>query len=139
MTNEPPASGKISFLTKKPVRTAAAIPIRYNPNTRFCPFFGKKATAKSTYTGNRAPQLIKGAISTVKIRSVTRSIVRVAITAGTLQPKPTISGTKARPGRPRKRIRRSITKAARAMYPESSKIAKKKNRKNTTGIKVETV
>ena len=35
--------------------------------------------------------------------------------AGTLQPKPTIKGTKALPGSPNARIRRSMTKAARAM------------------------
>ncbi len=51
----------------------------------------------------------------VMMRSEARSIVRVAMMAGTLQPKPTSSGTKALPGRPRARIRRSMTNAARAM------------------------
>ena len=51
----------------------------------------------------------------VVMRSPGRSIVRVAMMAGTLQPKPTIKGTNAFPGSPRPRIMRSITKAARAM------------------------
>ena len=73
------------------------------------------------------------------MRSLARSIVRVAIMAGTLQPKPTKSGTKALPGSPSARIRRSITNAARAMYPDSSKMAKNRNMKKTTGMKVEMV
>ena len=56
-----------------------------------------------------------GAIMIVTMRSVALSIVRVAIMAGTLQPKPTMSGTKALPGRPMARMMRSITKAARAI------------------------
>lgn len=58
---------------------------------------------------------MKGAIKVVMIRSVVRSIVRAAMTAGTLHPNPTMSGTNAFPGNPSPRIRRSITKAARAM------------------------
>ena len=48
----------------------------------------------------------------VGVRSV---FFRVAMIAGTLQPKPTISGTKDLPGRPTQRMKRSMTKAARAM------------------------
>ena len=51
----------------------------------------------------------------VSLRSRSLSRVRVAITAGTLQPKPTISGTNALPGSPIERMKRSMTKAARAM------------------------
>ena len=58
---------------------------------------------------------MKGAIITVMMRSDARSIVRVAMMAGTLQPKPTIRGTNAFPGKPIARIMRSMTKAARAM------------------------
>ena len=81
----------------------------------FCPLCGKKAAANNTYTGRRAPHDIKGAMAIVIKRSRRCSSVRVAITAGTLQPKPTISGTKLLPGRPIQRIKRSITKAARAI------------------------
>jgi hypothetical protein len=58
---------------------------------------------------------MKGFIRMVSLRSRSFSKVRVAMTAGTLQPKPTISGTKALPGRPMERMKRSMTKAARAM------------------------
>ncbi len=54
----------------------------------FCPVVGKKAAANSAYTGRRAPQDMKGAIIAVMTRSRRLSRVRVAITAGTLQPKP---------------------------------------------------
>ena len=40
---------------------------------------------------------------------------RVAEMAGTLQPKPTMSGMNALPGRPMARMTRSVTTAARAM------------------------
>jgi hypothetical protein len=39
----------------------------------------------------------------------------VPLIAGTLQPKPTMSGRNALPGRPIARIARSVTTAARAM------------------------
>ena len=48
------------------------------------------------------------------------SMVRVAITAGTLQPKPIIRGMKDLPCRPILCITLSMIKAARAIYPESS-------------------
>ena len=64
---------------------------------------------------SRAPQDMNGAIIAVSRRSCWVSRLRVAITAGTLQPKPTINGTKDLPGRPIARIRRSRMKAARAM------------------------
>ena len=41
--------------------------------------------------------------------------VRVAITAGTLQPKPISSGTMLRPLRPSRRSSLSVTNATRAM------------------------
>ena len=58
---------------------------------------------------------MNGFINTVSLRSRSLSSVRVAMMAGTLQPKPTIKGTKALPGRPMARIERSMTNAARAM------------------------
>ena len=45
---------------------------------------------------------------------------RVAMIAGTLQPKPRMSGTKDFPCSPNLRISPSMTNAARAMYPLSS-------------------
>ncbi len=69
----------------------------------------------------RAPQLMNGAIEIVISLSLSRPIVREAMTAGTLHPNPTISGTKAFPGNPIRPISRSITNAARDMYPESSR------------------
>ena len=58
---------------------------------------------------------MNGVIITVMIRSRRCSSVRVAMIAGTLQPKPTISGTKDLPGKPTVRMNRSMTKAARAI------------------------
>ena len=49
------------------------------------------------------------------------SIIRVLITAGTLQPKPMISGMKDLPCRPIRCMSLSMMKAARAMYPLSSR------------------
>ena len=107
--------GRSDFFIIRPVRTATTMPVRYSANTTFCPELGKKAAANSAYTGRRAPQDMNGFIRMVSLRSRSFSRVRVAMIAGTLQPKPTISGTKALPGRPIARIERSITKAARAM------------------------
>ena len=56
---------------------------------------------------------MKGAIEIVINLSLSRLRVRAAMTAGTLHPKPTISGTKALPGSPIPSIKRSITNAAR--------------------------
>ena len=52
--------------------------------------------------------------------------VRVAIMAGTVQPKPLSIGTKLRPESPIFRKSLSITKATLAIYPESSKMERKK-------------
>ena len=52
---------------------------------------------------------------TVRMRSRLFSRVRAAMMAGTLQPKPTMSGTKDLPGRPMARISLSMRKAARTM------------------------
>ena len=58
---------------------------------------------------------MNGAIEIAISRSLSRLRVRAAMTAGTLQPKPTISGTKALPGSPIPIIKRSTTNAARDM------------------------
>ena len=57
------------------------------------------------------------------------------MTAGTLQPKPTIIGTNDFPGNPSLRMALSTTNAARAMYPETSSKDKKKNIAAITGMK----
>ena len=67
------------------------------------------------YMGSLALQLIKGVSSMVILRSRSLGSVRVAISAGTLHPKPISMGTKLRPERPILRSSLSITKATRAM------------------------
>ena len=74
----------------------------------------------------------------VVLRSRSDSMQRVAMIAGTVQPKPSTSGTKERPCSPNRRITPSITNAARAMYPESSRIAIAKKRKRMFGRKTST-
>ncbi len=103
------------FFISSPVMTAIAIPIKYSANTTFCPPTGKNTAANKAYTGNRAPQDMNGFIIMVSTRSRWFSIVRVDIIAGTLQPKPTSNGTKALPGKPITRIKRSMINAARAI------------------------
>ncbi len=63
---------------------------------------------------SRALQEVNGTSRAVMMRCRAFGRIRVAATAGTLQPKPTISGRNARPGRPIARISRSVTTAARA-------------------------
>ncbi len=65
--------------------------------------------------GSRAPQLMSGSTSMVTRRSRRVSRVRVAMMAGTVQPKPISSGMKLLPCRPTRFMKRSMTKAARAM------------------------
>ena len=56
---------------------------------------GKKAPANTRKTVARAPQDMKGTKNNVILRSVSLSIVRQAIIAGTLQPKPIEHGHEA--------------------------------------------
>ena len=65
--------------------------------------------------GTLAVQDMKGVSMMVSRRSRVLGNVRLAITAGTLQPKPTIRGTMLRPLRPMRRRAPSVTKAMRAM------------------------
>ena len=58
---------------------------------------------------------MNGVSRTVIFRSCSEGRVRVAMMAGTLQPKPMSMGTKLRPDRPKRRRNLSITKATRAM------------------------
>ena len=65
-------------------------------------------------------------------------MVRVAITAGTLQPKPIIRGMKLLPWRPNKCMILSIMNAALAMYPLASSIEMKKKSIRMLGRKTST-
>ena len=67
------------------------------------------------YTGRRAEQLMKGSTSIVIRRLLRLSIMRVLMTAGTLQPKPMTSGMKLLPCSPMRCISLSMMKAARAI------------------------
>ena len=62
-----------------------------------------------------AEQLIKGVSRMVIFRSRSEGSVRLAITPGTVQPKPMSMGTMLRPERPMRRSSLSITKATRAI------------------------
>ena len=73
-----------------------------------------------TYIGMRASQLMSGSMSMVTIRERRLSMVRVAITAGTLHPKLMMSGMNDLPCSPILCIILSMIKAARAIYPLSS-------------------
>ena len=65
--------------------------------------------------GILALQLMKGVSRMVRRRSRSADRVRVAMTAGTVQPKPMSIGTTLRPDRPMRRRSLSITKAMRAI------------------------
>ncbi|MPM96064.1 hypothetical protein SDC9_143220 [bioreactor metagenome] len=86
-----------------------------------------------------AEQLIKGVNSMVIFLSRSEERVLVAITAGTVQPKPINSGTILRPERPIFRRSLSMTKATLAIYPVSSKIERKKNNTTIMGKKLKTL
>ena len=75
----------------------------------------KNVPAIMIYIGSLAEQLMKGSIIMVMMRDRRLSMVRVAITAGTLQPKPMISGMNDLPCRPILCISLSMIKAARAI------------------------
>ena len=61
------------------------------------------------------------------------------MTAGTVHPNPISIGTKLRPESPILRNSLSITNATLAMYPESSKIDRKKNNTTMIGRKLSTL
>lgn len=73
----------------------------------------KNALANTENIASLAPQDINGDIIKVIRRSLRVSKVLAAIIEATLQPKPTINGTKALPDKPIDCINLSITKAAR--------------------------
>ncbi|MNN65640.1 hypothetical protein D3C81_1811580 [compost metagenome] len=76
--------------------------------------------ANNAYTGSRAEHDINGISIMVRVLSFGCSMLRDAITAGTLQPKPIINGMIALPLSPTSSINLSIITVIRAIYPESS-------------------
>ena len=78
-------------------------------------FSAKNVPVIMMYMGRRAEQLIMGKISIVIRRLRRLSMVRVAITAGTLHPKPMMRGINDLPCKPILCISLSMIKAARAM------------------------
>ncbi len=65
--------------------------------------------------GSLAEQLMNGVSRMVILRSRSDGSVRLAMTAGTVQPKPTSMGTMLRPDSPMRRSSLSMTNATRAM------------------------
>ena len=129
---------------KKRLITLAAIianniPNEYNPSSTRPALRGKKAPAIRIYTGIRPAHDISGIISIVISLLLGLSIVLVAITAGTLQPNPMIIGMNDFPCRPILCMRRSMMKAARAIYPESSRRDMNRYRRRILGKKTSTL
>ena len=107
---------------------ASTIPITYmSRSTGECHLVGKNAGIMRAYIGSLAPQLISGTTSMVIIRLRMLSKVRVAMIAGTEHPNPKRRGMKLLPCSPIRCMRRSVTNAARAMYPEYSRNAIARN------------
>ena len=80
-----------------------------------CTVSAKKAAIKTTVNRKLALHDMKGVKIIVILRSRSLARVRVAIIAGTLQPKPISIGTKDEPESPILRSSISITKAMRAI------------------------
>ena len=77
-------------------------------------------------------------MKTVFRRACGFSSVRAAITAGTVQPKPSSSGTAARPLSDRRLMNESVIYAARLIYPQSSRNPRQINKINMFGKNVST-
>ena len=103
------------------------------------PCFGKNTLTKNAYIGSLAVQLINGVRSIVIFLSLSLVSVLVAITAGTVQPKPISIGTILLPDSPILRRSLSIMNATRAMYPLSSISDRKKNKVTIIGRKLSTL
>ena len=86
--------------------------------------------------GSFAVQLINGVSITVIFLSRAEGRVRLAITPGTVQPKPISIGTMLLPESPILRRSLSVTKATRAIYPLSSSIDRKKKSVTIIGTKL---
>ena len=89
----------------------------------------------ATKIGSFAPQEKNGITLIVAVLSLSSASVRVLTIAGTEQPNPIIIGMKALPDKPKLRNILSKIKATRAIYPVSSKMAKKRNNTKICGKK----
>ena len=91
------------------------IPNTYRNIITSTEFSGKNICVKTAYIGTLALHEINGISRIVIFLSRSPESVRVAITAGTEQPKPISSGTNERPESPILQSTLSITKAILAM------------------------
>ena len=103
------------------------MPVKYSIIITSALLSGKNAAEKNPYIGSLAEQLINGVRSMVILRSLSDGSVLLAITPGTVQPKPISIGTILLPDRPIFLSSLSITKATLAIYPLSSNMDRKKN------------
>ena len=115
-----------------------AIPVKYMSGKTHH-WFLKNSTENIVMIASFAPQGMNVERMIVMRWSRLFSIVRAAMMAGTPQPMPTIIGMNDLPERPNFRQMRSITNATRAMYPQSSRNARKRNTRTMTGTNPRTV
>ncbi|MNC41263.1 hypothetical protein D3C75_900210 [compost metagenome] len=94
---------------------ANTTPSTYIARTAVACWAGKNTAANSRYTGSRAEHDMSGIRRVVSMRSLGCSMLRAAIIAGTLQPKPMIKGMNALPLRPIRSIVLSISRQTRAI------------------------
>ena len=104
-----------NLLNNLAISTARRIPIVYMDKRIKLPLFGKNAPISTKYIGRRALHDISGLTRIVMRRHLRSSIIREAIMAGTLHPKPMISGMNDFPCKPIRCMILSMMKAARAM------------------------
>ena len=117
------------FFNIIPLVIIANIPRKYaNGATQASP--PNMVPAISAMNGSFAPQGMKVVVIMVILLSYSFSMVRDAMTPGTPQPVPIKIGMKDFPDNPNLRNTRSITKAILAMYPQSSRSARNRNRTN---------
>ena len=133
ITNGVSSLVKSTFLNNLAKIQAKAIPVKYTKNITRALWEAKKVPISRIYTGSLALHDTNEVTNMVIIRELRFSIVRVAIIAGTEQPKPIIRGINDLPCKPILCIRRSIIKAARAIYPEASSIVIQKYSINILG------
>ncbi len=98
----------------------------------------KIAPANRAIIGSLAPHGMKVVVMMVIRLSRSFSMVLEAMTPGTPHPVPISIGMKDLPERPNLRKIRSMINATRAIYPQSSRIARKMNRISIWGTKPST-
>jgi hypothetical protein len=104
---------KSVFRKSRADKIASKIPVTYNPKSTRLAYLLKNIPTKTRYTGKRALHDMKGTMSIVIIRLLRLSMVRVDIMAGTLHPKPMMSGMNDLPCNPILCISLSMIKAVR--------------------------